>query len=358
MAVNDTNFVWNLRREVLQGLVDAGYKVTLVTQVLDFKEDIEKLGCKIINVNNSRRGTNPFSDLQLMKKYIEIFKAEKPDVVLTNNIKPNVYAGMACQKLKIPYMPNICGLGTPVENPGLMQKLTIFLYRKGVKGASAIFFQNSANRQFFYDHNMMPKNANVVLTPGSGVNLQAHPALDWPDGDEIHFLYVARVMKQKGIDLFLAAARKYADEKVIFDVCGQCDDENYKKILAEEKSVRYHGLQKNITPFYKECSCFLYPSYYPEGMSNVLLEAAASARPVIAADRAGCRETLEDGVTGFLVPVNDEEAVINAVGRFLSMTKEEKMEMGRRGCEKIRREFDRRIVVEMFLEDIRKVLGE
>ena len=354
MVVNDTNFVWNLRREVLQKLISEGYKVTLITQVMNFKDKLEEMGCKIINVNTGRQGTNPLADISLFFTYLKALKTEKPDVVLTNNIKPNVYAGLACQILGIKYMPNICGLGTPVENPGPMQKFTMFLYKMGVRGCKTIFFQNEENRLFFENHNIMPKKAKVIVTPGSGVNLKTYPVLEWPEG-KVHFLFAARIMKQKGIDLFLAAARKYASENVIFDVCGQCDDEHYKEILQNEKSVRYHGLQSDMTPFYKTCSCFLYPSYYPEGMSNVLLEAAASGRPVVAADRAGCRETVEDGKTGYLVPVNDEVAVLNAVEMFLKLSAEERKLMGLRGRAKVEREFDRKMVAQIFADEVRGV---
>ena len=204
-------------------------------------------------------------------------------------------------------------------------------------------------------HNMLKSGARTRVLPGSGVDLVKHPVLPWPENEKVHFLFTARVMKEKGRDLFLAAARKFASENVIFDVCGACDDENYKEILNNEKCVTYHGEQKDMTPFYSECSCFLYPSYYPEGMSNVLLEAAASGRPVIAADRAGCRETLDDGVTGFLVPVNDEKAVIEATEKILQMTSEERKAMGLRGSEKIRREFDRKLVVEAYWEEIQRI---
>lgn len=356
MIVNDTNFAWNLRRELLEHMFSRGYEVILIAQVLEFREEIEKIGCRIIDVHTERRGTNVFSDLQLFCRYLRLLGREKPDIVLTNNIKPNIYAGIACQILRIPYMPNICGLGTPVENPGLMQKLSTFLYKIGVRGCKTIFFQNMDNKLFFEKHGMIPKQAKVIVTPGSGVNLQSHPVLPWPEGNT-HFLFAARIMKQKGIDLFLAAARKFASENIIFDVAGQCDDERYRKILEDEQCIRYHGLQRDMIPLYKQCSCFLYPSYYPEGMSNVLLEAAASGRPVIAADRAGCRETLDDGVTGFLVPVNDEKAVIEATEKILRMSSEERKAMGLRGSEKIRREFDRKLVVEAYWEEIEAIQG-
>ncbi len=357
MVANDTNYIWNLRREVLERLISEACEVTLVTQVLGFRDRLDQMGCKVIAVNTGRRGKNPFADMRLFFAYLSALKREKPDVVLTNNIKPNVYAGLACRILKIPYMTNVCGLGMPMEAPGLMQRLTTFLYRIGVRGAKTIFFQNEENRLFFERHKLTPKKAKVIVTPGSGVNLEAHPVLPWPEG-RVHFLFAARIMKQKGIDLFLAAARRYASEKVVFDICGQCEDRQYRQILQNEKCVCYHGLQSDMLPFYRQCSCFLYPSYYPEGMSNVLLEAAACGRPVIAADRAGCRETVEHGVTGYLTPVNNEEKVLEAVEKFLELSVDERKRMGLNGRRKVERAFNRKIVVDIYWGEVERAIGK
>ena len=363
MITNDTNFAYNLRREILEQFVKEGHEAVLVAEILNFKEQFSKMGIRLVDVKTGRHGTNPMDDLNLFRLYYRILKTERPQIVFTNNIKPNVYAGLACKMLKIPYIPNITGLGTPVENPGPLQKLTTYLYKLGVSGSKTIFFQNSENQKFFEDRNMIPKGCKPVLLPGSGVDLNSHPVLPYPgENAQIHFLFVARIMKEKGIDLFLAAAKKFTKERsdVVFDVVGQCDDPAYQDILKtaqENGEIIYHGLQSNVSPFYEKCSCFLYPSYYPEGMSNVLLEAAASGRPVIAADRAGCRETLDDGVTGFLVPVNDEKAVIEAAEKFLQMSSEERKAMGLRGSEKIRREFDRKLVVQAYWEEITRIVG-
>lgn len=358
MIANDTTFIYNLRREILQGLINEGYTVKAVAQVLAFQAELETLGCEVIGLDTARHGTNPFADLVLLGKYFRILKEHKPDVVLTNNIKPNVYAGLACKMLGVKYITNVTGLGTPVEKLGLMQKLTTRLYKLGVSGADCVLFQNMENREFFEDRKMLNSKSKVRLLPGSGVNLEAHPVREYPSGQEIHFLFAARIMKEKGIDLFLAAARKYHSEKVIFDVCGMCDDEKYLQILNEAHEagvVIYHGLQKDMNPFYEQCSCFLYPSYYPEGMSNVLLEAAASGRPAIAADRSGCRETVDNGVTGYIVPVNDEAAVLDAVEKFLSLTWEQRRQMGLAARAKVEKEFDRQFVVDAYTKEISKV---
>lgn len=355
MITNDTTYTYNLRREVIIRAIQEGYRVTLVTEFLSHTEELAALGCDMINIQPERHGTSVLQDMRLFCEYYRILRSCRPDVVLTYNIKPNVYAGLACGLLKIKYIPNVTGLGTPLENPGVLRVLTTFLYRIGVRKASAIMFQNKENECFFRDRNMLSSATKVILLPGSGVNLENHDLLEYPKPDKVHFLFVARVMKEKGIDLFLAAARKFHRENIVFEVVGGCDDENYLRILKqaqEENVIVYHGLQKDMAPFYERCSCFLYPSYYPEGMSNVLLEAAASGRPVIAADRSGCRETVDNGISGYIVPVNDEQAVLNAVEKFLGLGWEERRAMGLAGRTKVEREFDRQIVVQMYMDQL------
>ena len=355
MITNDSGFAYNLRREVLEALVQANHAVDLTCQILSFEEELKSIGCSLNGVDIQRRGKNPFADLQLFFRYYRILKKKKPQLVFTNNIKPNVYAGLACRMLNIPYIANITGLGTPLETPGMLQKLTTALYKIGVKGAKCVFFQNEENLRFFRDRKMLGKHTRVELLPGSGVNLQAHPVQEYPHNEKVHFLFAARIMQEKGIDQFLAAANRFHADSTVFEVCGICDDERYLKVLkdAHEKGiVMYHGLQKDMNPFYQRCSCFLYPSYYPEGMSNVLLEAAASGRPVITADRSGCRETVDNGVTGYVVPVKDTQAVIEAVETFLNMSWEERRAMGLAGRQKVEREFDRKFVVQKYMESL------
>ena len=355
-TANDTNFAWNLRREVMMELVKTGHTVTLAAKIKDFECEFREAGVRLIDIDIDRRGTNPFSDVLLFCRYRAVLKKTRPDIVFTNNIKPNIYAGLACQLLKIRYISNITGLGTSVENPGPLQRLSVFLYRLGVRKATAVFFQNSENQAFFYKHRMIKKDTKEILLPGSGVNLESFPLLPWPSEGPIHILFAARIMKEKGIDFFLAAARRFASEgKIVFDICGQCDDPSYLQIIRDNRFVTYHGLQKDLRSFYEQCSLFLYPSYYPEGMSNVLLEASASGRPVITTDRAGCRETVDDKKTGFIIPVKNEQAVLDAVGKFLSMSPEEMKKMGTAGREKMIREFDRTKVVKVYCEEVEKL---
>lgn len=362
MITNDTSFAYNLRREIIVRLIQEQYRVTLIGEILSFQEEFETMGCKLVNVRTGRQGTSILKDLRLFMRYFQILRQCRPDIVLTNNIKPNVYAGLACRLLRIPYIPNITGLGTPVENPGPLQKLTTLLYKIGVGNAAAVLFQNAENQKFFEDRKMLSPKSKIILLPGSGVNLESHPVMPYPADTHIHFLFIARIMKEKGIDLYLAAAKRIHEKhpNAVFHICGGYDDEKYVEILEraqKQGTIVYHGLQKDMVPFFEMAHCIVHPSYYPEGMSNVLLEAAASARPIVATDRSGCRETVNDGETGYLIPIKDEDALVTAIDHFMSLSWEKKRDMGLAGRRKMEREFDRNIVVQMCLDQVEEYIG-
>ena len=359
MVVNDTTFAYNLRRELLDQLVRKGHEVSVLCQVRSFREELEAMGVRLIHVNNNRRGTNPLADLKLFATYYKHLKKERPDLILGNNIKPNVYAGLACRLLRIPRICNITGLGTALEQPGLLQKITTLLYKLGTWNAECILFQNRENEEFFRKHKMLSPRSRVVLLPGSGVNVETHPAFPYPETEETNFLFIARILKEKGIDLYLSAAkeirRRYPNTR--FHICGLCDDASYLETLKKAEAdgdVIYHGEQKNMDAFFRMAHCVVHPSYYPEGMSNVLLEAGASARPAIATDRSGCRETVDDGISGFVIPIKDEQALIDAIDRFMGMSWEAKRDMGLAGRKKVEKEFDRKIVVNMVIDEVNR----
>ena len=357
ILANDTTYVYNLRLAIIKELLKQGYDVCVVAQTLKFKEELEAVGCHLVDVNFGRHGTNPFSDLKLMNTYKKIFKDIEPDYILSYNIKPNVYGGMACRKMNVKFMPNITGLGTALEYPGMMQKITIMLNKIGLKKANVVFFQNQENMDFFKAHKILSKNTKMVLLPGSGVDLGRHQLLEYPDNKVIKFLYIARIMQDKGIDIYLETAKtireKYPNTE--FHICGYCDDDKYKQILDDYQNkeiIIYHGEQKDMIPFFEEAHCIVHPSYYPEGMSNVLLEAAAHGRPIICTDRSGCRETVEDGKTGFIVPIKNTDEVIKSVEKIIEMSNKERKQMGLNGRKKIEKEFDRSIVVKKYMDEI------
>ena len=180
--------------------------------------------------------------------------------------------------------------------------------------------------------------------------------MDYPESEKIHFLFIARIIKEKGIEEYLAAAAKIKQEypNTCFHVLGPCDGD-YQEILdknVKDGIIEYHGMVQDTREYLKFAHCQVHPSYYPEGVSNVLLEACACGRPIITTDRPGCREVIEDGVNGYMVPQRDSESLIKAVEKFLSLSLEEKAEMGRNARCKVEKEFDRRVVVDEYMKQL------
>jgi len=349
--------LYNFRRELLEAFVANGHKVYCSLPFGDRVDDIKALGCECINTKVSRRGTNPLQDISLMLFYLRLIGKIKPDIVLTYTIKPNIYGGMACILKRVPYLTNVTGLGTAVQNGGLMQRFTLLLYKIGLLKSKTVFFQNIENQRFFIGKRIV--SGENVLLPGSGVNLERHPFEDYPKSEEnIVLLTIGRIMKDKGTNEILEAAKviKAEHPNVIFRFIGGHDG-NCREALEKAVSegiVEYVGRQKDVHSFIKESHGTLHASYH-EGMSNVLLETAACGRPIISTDVPGCRETYEDGVTGIAFKPRDVEDLIRAVNEFLSLSYQQKMDMGKAGREKIEREFSRTIIVDKYMKIIEEL---
>jgi len=345
----------SFRKELLEELLKRKYIVTVVAPNHEFSKKVESIGCKFIPVEFDSRGTNPIKDLILTKTYKKIIKEEHPDIVLTYTIKPNIYAGYVCSKLGVPYIANITGLGTSVEQPGLLQKLTLFLYKKGLKKAKCVFFQNKDNQDFMLKHNVV--KGKYKLIPGSGVNLSHHTLLSYPDDRVIKFLFISRILYEKGIDEYLTVAEyiKSKYENTEFHILGKCDSDEYmKKIndLEKRNIVIYHGQVDDVREYHKISHCTVHPSFYPEGMSNVLLESCAAGRPIITTNRPGCKEIIDDGINGYLIECKDTEALKDRVEKFINLSLNEKKKMGLNGRKKVEEEFDRNIVIDKYMVEI------
>jgi galacturonosyltransferase len=356
ILVNHDVVIYNFRKELVERLLQDGHEVYISSPYGERIEDLKNMGCTYIEASFTRHGTNVAEELKLLFYYIKIMKQLKPDVVLTYTIKPNIYGGMACRLLNIPYIANITGLGTAVENEGFMQKLTVFLYKIAFKKIHCLFFQNEENRKFFVNKNIVTDRHRLI--PGSGVNLEHFRVLEYPPDDTVEFVFISRIMKEKGIEQYLEAAKyiknKYPNTK--FHILGFCEEAYEDKLNAMKGIIEYHGMQRDITVYLEKCHCTIHPTYYPEGMSNVLLESAASGRPVITTNRSGCREIVDDGVNGFLVEPKNSIDLIEKIEKFIKLSYEEKRNMGLAGRAKVEKEFDRQIVVNAYLDEINKII--
>ena len=347
LANNDVG-LYRFRKDLLAVLLRAGHKVYVSLPDGDFVPELVQLGCCFIDTPIERRGMNPLHDSELFHQYRSMLKKVKPDLILTYTIKPNIYGGLACRMLHIPYAVNITGLGSAIENGGWLKKFVLALYKPALKGAKVVFFENSGNRDILVATGVVPNGRDVVLN-GAGVNLEDYPYQPYPQGGLVRFLFVGRVMHEKGVDELFSAAKRMKQEfgdGVEFHIVGSFE-EAYKPVVVElERTgvVKYHGYQSDMKPFYAMASCVVLPSFH-EGMSNVLLEAAASGRPLITSDIPGCREAVEDGVSGYLCTAKDADTLYAAMYRFVSLPLTERAELGHRGRERMERQFSKTAVV-------------
>lgn len=352
IANNDLG-LYNFRKELLERLLLGGYAVTILLPDGEKVREMQAMGCAFRGLAIDRRGTNPFRDLRLLMGILRELRRIRPDAILTYTVKPNIYGGMAARLLGIPYIANITGLGSAFEKPGLLQRVTLRMYRAGLKRAACVFCQNEENLRFVKRVKMT--GARLRLLPGSGVNLDHFSAQAYPPDGTLEFVFVSRVMKEKGINEYLEAARvtrkKYPHTR--FHVCGFCEEEfagRLKKLQAEGV-IEYHGLVADIRQVLKDMHCAVLPSYH-EGMSNALLEAAATGRPLIASDIPGCRECLRDREGGFLVKPGDAGDLAGKMEEFVRLPYDRKREMGLAARAWVEAHFDRGLVVDAYMQEI------
>lgn len=347
--------LYKFRKELVEKLVE-NYEVYISLPDGEYIKELKDMGCHFIETNVDRRGTNIVSDVNLLRFYKKIMKKIHPDIILSYTIKPNIYGGIIARQLKIPYIANVTGLGTALENDGPLKNILIKLYQYSLTNAKKVFFQNQRNMNFF-EKNEIALGLHELL-PGSGVNLDDFKVLNYPNDSEINFVFVSRIMKDKGINEYLGAAKyiKNKYENVNFHVCG-FSEEDYEDLLTElhnNKTIIYHGMIDNIQNVLKNMDCIVHPSYH-EGMSNVLLEAASSGRPIIATDIPGCRETFDEGISGFSFQKKDTDGLIQEIERFIHLDNETRKQMGLAGRRKMEQEFDRNIVVEKYIKEIESI---
>lgn len=351
---NSDSGLYGFRKELIQKLLAEGNKVELSLPAGKYSSVFQEMGCHYIETSIDRRGMNLVKDIRLFLYYYKMIHEIMPDVVLTYTIKPNIYGGIACRLLHTKYIVNITGLGTAVENKGILSRILLFMYKIGLKNSSQVFFQNESNRLFFQEKKLIKKSR---LIPGSGVNLQENCYEEYPkDEEQIRFLFVGRIMKDKGIEELLDCAEKLNNKRynVIFDLVGGYDEERYQdrmEALQKRGIINYFGRRDDVHFLMKTHHAVILPSYH-EGLSNVLLEAAACGRPVLTTDVPGCREAFEDGISGIGFRPKDSDALVSAVERFLRLPYEEKRQMGICGRRKMEQEFDRQIVIDAYIEEI------
>ena len=355
-----SNYAWtivNFRLPLIKRLIKNGYRVVVVTQYDGYENQIAEYVDEIRPLFISRKGVNPLVDSITLLNLVIFFLKLKPDYLLLFTIKPVIYGAVAAKLFNIKTIVMITGLGTAFIADNWITRLVKLLYRFALSSVATAFFQNNDDKDLFLKSNLI--NPNVCkLTPGSGIDSRQFPYGSLPQDNNITFILIARMLWDKGIGEYVEAAKiiklKYPNTK--FQLLGAIGVENRTAISAErmaawvnEGSVEYLGKTFDVKPYIEKASCVVLPSYR-EGTSRVLLEASSIGRPIIASDVPGCREVVENQISGLLCRSKDSLDLSDKMEMMINLSFQERKMMGIKGREKIEKEFNQNIVNDLFID--------
>lgn len=367
LLTNNDDDIYCFRKELIEALIAEGHEMMISCPDGPKFELMKDIPYIYDNPDIDRRGTNPLKDFGLLMHYHKLFKQYKPSVVLTYTAKPNVYASLAASHLGIPVINNLTGLGSVVNESGLKKAFIMWLFKLAYKKSACMMFQNETNMKVAINAGMV--KGRYRLIPGSGVAIDRYPLQPYPEGGDgktgapIVFNYMGRVMHDKRVDDYIEAAKRIKANypQTEFNLLGFIEptESHYEqelKDLEKEGVVIYRGSQKDVRPFVARAHATIHPSTYGEGMSNVLLESASSGRFLITTDNPGCKETVEDGKTGYIYHGGNVDELVSCIERFLALSNEQRKTAGEFGRQRMEKQFSRQIVIEAYKEEILRLL--
>jgi len=349
----------NFRGGLIRTLLADGHKVTALAPPDESTSRLQETGCRFIPLEMDNKGTSPLRDGALLLKMWRVFRKERPDVLLSYTIKNNIYGALAARLVGIPVLPNVTGLGTVFIKETWLTTLVKLLYRLGFARAPVVFFLNREDMSLFVQQKLVAPG-QAALLPGEGVDLEHFKPVDrGPDGGPV-FLLVARMLWDKGVGIFVEAARRirarHPDAR--FQLLGFLDVDNTTAVdrktmdsWVAEGVVEYLGSSDDVRPFVAAADCIVLPSFR-EGLPRSLLEAVAMARPIIATDAPGCRDVVDDGRNGFLCQPRDVDSLADALERFIALPPEERRRLGLAGRARAERDFDEKIIIEAYRDKL------
>lgn len=348
--------LYSFRKELINKLVEEGHDVYLSLPEDKDNKYFENLGCKIIVTEIDRRGVNPIKDLKLLSFYKKIMNDIKPDIIFSYTIKPNIYGTLASNN-SYKHVCNITGTGATFLKDNLVSKIVKFLYRISITKCYKVFFQNTGDRDFFIKNKLVKDNYDML--PGSGCNVDEHKYSDMPKDDIIRFMYVGRVMEVKGVDEYLEAAKNIKEKypNTEFIIAGWNEEEKYINIVKDYQDkgiVNYIGFRKDINDWIEKVNCVVLASRGGEGVPNVLLEASATGRAIIGSNVNGNNDVIIDGYNGFLFEKANSNDLTNKLEKFINMSYEDKLTMGKNGRKVVEDKFNRNIVIDKYLKEVKE----
>lgn len=367
ISSNTSWYLYNFRKNTILTLIKKGYQVVVIAPEDEYSAKLSELGCEFTHIDIDQGGTNPVRDTKTFFYFFRIYRNNKIDIVLNFTPKNNIYSTLAasCNKTKV--INNIAGLGVLFINENITSKIARGLYKLSQRKADKIFFQNEDDRSLFIKHGL----ANESLTdrlPGSGADLSRFMLSPANDDGVVRFLLIARMLYDKGVGHYVEAARELKEKygkNVEFQLLGflgvnnpSSVSENEMQSWVDEGIVNYLGTSDSVEQDIAKVDCMVLPSFYREGVPKSLLEAGAMGKPIVTTDNVGCRETVDDGVNGYLCEPCSTRSLIEKLELIINMTHEQRLVMGLKSRKKMESEFDESIVIQKYLDAIEEVLGK
>ena len=344
---------YNFRGELIKVIIGCGYEVIVTGPDRDNVERIEELCARFVEIPMNKNGVNPLEDLKYQKALEELFRKEKPDVTLGYTSKPVIYGAIAAKKAGVPHIVSmVTGAGYAFTSQSakakVIKRIMSALYKKAFRCADTVVFQNNDDKDEFVSSHLL-KEEKIRIVSGSGVDTVRFSVCDYPE--KITFFMLSRLLKSKGVNEYLEAARivKEKHPEVSFALLGKYESDMQDAIPRDEIEqyindgiISRYDETNDVRPYYEKCSVYVLPSYR-EGTPRTVLEAMSMGRAIITSNAPGCRETVIDGETGFLVPVKDSQAVADCMIKFIE-NPDLIASMGKKSAEYCRSRFDVNIV--------------
>lgn len=359
IVLNTSWNIYNFRMSFIRSLIAEGHEVHTIAPIDDYTLRLEKAGCIHHNVRMDSRGANPVRDFGLIIEFYSIYRRLKPDVILHYTIKPNIYGTLAASMLKIPVINNVCGLGTVFLKKGVVSLVALKLYRWAFRYPKKVFFQNSDDRKLFLEKGLVPA-AIADLIPGSGVDLRRFAPAPSAKNEKFTFLMISRLITDKGVLEFIDAVKqlkaKGVDAK--FQILGPKDPRHKRgiqlKIIDEwihAGLVEYLGMTDDVRQYINKADCVVLASYR-EGTPRTLLEAASSAKPIVATDVPGCHHVVVNNYNGLLCKMKDANDLAEKMETMVQLDETKLKEMGNNGRRKMELEYSEDVVISKYIAAI------
>lgn len=349
-------------------LLDKGFSVYVAAPKDSFSAKLISLGANYYPIKINNHGASPLSDIRLTLSLIKLYRKIRPDLIFHYTIKPNIYGSIASYFSKCKSISITTGLGHLFDfKNGLVQMITIFLYKIAARLSKEVWFLNENDRDVFVYKSVVERDKTKVIK-SEGINIEHFKPIAEKDYlGTTRFLFAGRLIKDKGVEIFVEAAKeiKKEDPTILFDILGFIDENNPNSISYDKltdwqakKNISYLGETDDIKPYIQKSTCLVFPSFYREGISRILMEAASMETPIITTDNVGCREVVEHGKNGFLCEPQSVTNLVKALKQFIKLDSNDKMVMGKLGRQKMIREFAERKVLREYQKTIKKYIGK